>query len=44
MILFLCGLFYDAVSTSDYIQSNNQVVNNELERRWKEAAMPYFRG
>jgi hypothetical protein len=40
--LFVCGLFNNAVSSSDYIASNNMMVN-ELERIWKEAVMVYFK-
>jgi hypothetical protein len=36
--LFICGLFNDAVSNSDYIVSDDRVVN-ELDRIWKEAVM-----
>jgi hypothetical protein len=38
--LFIYGLFNDAISSSDYIASNNRMVlNNELEWIWKEAAV-----
>jgi hypothetical protein len=33
--LFICGLLNDAVSSSDFLPSND----NELERIWKEAAV-----
>jgi hypothetical protein len=33
--LFSCGLFNDAASSSNYIASN-YMMNNELERKWKE--------
>jgi hypothetical protein len=36
--LFIYSLFNDAFSVSDYIASNERMlVNNELERMWKEA-------
>jgi hypothetical protein len=35
-VVFICSLFNDAVSGSDYIASNN---DNELETIWKEAAV-----
>jgi hypothetical protein len=39
LLLLLSGLFHDAVSISDYVMSNGRMmVNNELERIWKEAA------
>jgi hypothetical protein len=40
--LFICGLFNDTVSSSDYIASNDRVItNNEQERIWKEAVVTY---
>jgi hypothetical protein len=34
----ICLQFKDAFSSSDYFASNERMnVNNELERRWKEA-------
>jgi hypothetical protein len=36
--LFICGLFNDIVSSSDYIMSNDRaIMNNEWDRIWKEA-------
>jgi hypothetical protein len=35
---FICGLFNDAVSSSDCIASNDTIIN-ELERMWKEAVV-----
>jgi hypothetical protein len=40
--LFIYSLFNDAFSVSDYTVSNERmrmIVNNELERMWKEAVM-----
>jgi hypothetical protein len=38
--LFICSLFNDAFSISDYTASNERmIVNNELERMWKEAVV-----
>jgi hypothetical protein len=34
--MFICGLFNDAFSSSDYIASNGRMIN-ELQRIWKEA-------
>jgi hypothetical protein len=40
-IVFVCSLFNDAVSNSYYTASNSRMkVNNELERMWKETAVP----
>jgi hypothetical protein len=42
LILFILiyNLFNDAFSISDYIASNERmIVNNELERMWKEAVV-----
>jgi hypothetical protein len=37
---FICGLFNDAFSISDYASSNERmIVNNELEMMWKEAVV-----
>jgi hypothetical protein len=36
--LVICGLFSNAVSSSDYIASK-LLGENELERMWKESAM-----
>jgi hypothetical protein len=33
----VCSLIKRALSSSDYIASNNMTVSNELERIWKEA-------
>jgi hypothetical protein len=42
--LFICGVFYDAVSISDSITSNDKImVNNEFEKIWKEAVMAKLR-
>jgi hypothetical protein len=38
--LFIHSLFHDAFSISDYIVSNERmIVNNEMERLWKEAVV-----
>jgi hypothetical protein len=38
--LFIYSLFNDNFSISDYIASNEKmIVNNELERMWKEAVV-----
>jgi hypothetical protein len=37
-ILFICFLFNDAVNSSDYIVSDDRMIN-ELERMWKEAVV-----
>jgi hypothetical protein len=38
--LFIYSLFKNAFSSSDYIASNERImVNNELERMWKEAVI-----
>jgi hypothetical protein len=34
--VFICGVFNDTVSSSDYIA---QLMNNELEKIWKEAVV-----
>jgi hypothetical protein len=36
LFLFVCGLFNDAVSSSDYVASNDRMIN-ELEWIWKDA-------
>jgi hypothetical protein len=37
---FIYSLFNDAFNSSDYIASNERmIVNNELERIWKEAVV-----
>jgi hypothetical protein len=36
--LFICDLFNNCVSSSDYIASNNRTIN-ELEGMWKEAVV-----
>jgi hypothetical protein len=33
------GLFNNAVSSSDYTASDDSMMNNELERIWKEAVV-----
>lgn len=38
-VLFVCGSFNDDVCSSDYIVSNDEIVN-ELVRMWKEAVGP----
>jgi hypothetical protein len=38
--MFVCGLFNDAVCSSDYIASNDRTVN-KIERIRKEAAVAY---
>jgi hypothetical protein len=36
--LFICSLFNNTFSISEYIASNERmIVNNELERMWREA-------
>jgi hypothetical protein len=35
VVIFLCDLFYNAVSTL------NGTMDNELEKAWKEVAMTY---
>jgi hypothetical protein len=37
-IVFICGLLNDAVGNSDFIASEERVVN-ELEKIWKEAVV-----
>jgi hypothetical protein len=37
-IAIICGLFTDAISSSDYTASN-ELINDELERIRKEAAV-----
>jgi hypothetical protein len=39
--VFIRDLLNDDVNSSDYIMSNNErmIMNNELERIWKEAVM-----
>jgi hypothetical protein len=34
----MCGLFYDAVISSDDMASNSRIIN-ESERIWKEAVV-----
>jgi hypothetical protein len=42
--LFIYSLFNDAFSISDYIASNKRmIVNNELERMWKETVVAQFK-
>jgi hypothetical protein len=37
---FICSLFKNAFSISDYVASyKRMIVNNELEMMWKEAVM-----
>jgi hypothetical protein len=44
MFIFIYSLFNDAFIISDYIVSNERmIVNNELERMWKEAAVALFK-
>jgi hypothetical protein len=38
LVLFICGIFNDAVSSSDYIASIDRKIN-ELEMIWKEAVV-----
>jgi hypothetical protein len=38
MYLFICGLFNGAVSISEYVASNDRVIN-ELEKVWRKAAV-----
>jgi hypothetical protein len=37
-----CGLFNDAVGSSDYIVSNDR-MNSDLERTWKDAIVVEFK-
>jgi hypothetical protein len=40
LYLFICSLFNDAANNSYYVALNDRiVVNNELERIWKEAVV-----
>jgi hypothetical protein len=41
-ILFIYGLFYDAVRSSDSTEFSGRIIN-ELERMWKEAVMAYLK-
>jgi hypothetical protein len=36
---FILGLFNNDLSYCDYIMSNDRLMNNELERMWKKAAI-----
>jgi len=36
------GLFNDAFGSSDSFVSNDMMMNNGLERAWKEAILPQF--
>jgi hypothetical protein len=40
-VMFLCGLFNDAVSSPDYVTLDDG-MNNEWERLWKETVMGKF--
>jgi hypothetical protein len=43
-VYFIYSLFNDTFSKSDYIASNERmIVNNELERKWKEAVVAQFK-
>jgi hypothetical protein len=41
LLFYSCGLFNDAVSSSDCIASNDR-MNNELEKIWKEGIVAKF--
>jgi hypothetical protein len=43
MFYFICGLFNNAVSSSDYTSSGDKMINNELERTWKEMVVAKFK-
>jgi hypothetical protein len=36
--LFIYGLHYNTVNSSDYMESNDRMIN-EMERMWKEAVV-----
>jgi hypothetical protein len=38
----VCGLINDSVSSSNYIASNDRMIN-EMKRIWKEAVVTYFK-
>jgi hypothetical protein len=40
--VFIHGLFNDAVSSSDYIASNDGMNMNELERIWKDTVVVLY--
>jgi hypothetical protein len=41
---FILGLFNKTLNNSHYITSNERIiVNNELDRMWKEAVVPNLR-
>ena len=43
-ILFICSLFNDAVSKPGHTVSKDQMVaNKEMERRWKQEVVAYFK-
>jgi hypothetical protein len=42
-ILFFLVLFDDAFSCQTYIASNDRIVNDELERMWKEEIVAKFK-
>jgi hypothetical protein len=39
LVFFISGLFSDAVNNSDYIGSNDRMINNKLERMCLEVVM-----
>jgi hypothetical protein len=43
-IEYCCGLFNDAVSSSDYIASNSTLVGHDPESMWKIRVMAYTPG
>jgi hypothetical protein len=40
---FVSSLFNDTVRNSEYIESNDFLIMNELERMWKETVVDYFK-
>jgi hypothetical protein len=39
-LIFICGLFNDAVSISNYMTSNDRIIMiNEFEKIWREAVV-----
>jgi hypothetical protein len=40
--LFIYGLFYDAVSSSDCAELSDRMIN-ELDRKWREAVTAYLK-
>jgi hypothetical protein len=42
IFLFICTHFNDPTSNPDYTPLNNQSVNNEFEKTWKETVTAPF--